>query len=88
MNVKEIADLAKIRFTPEELERIEKDMDSVMNLMDYMKDAELPEKDIAEPRIIGLGMLREDIVKPSLTPQELASQSPAGDDIQIPRILE
>ncbi|MDR1914837.1 MAG: hypothetical protein LBQ68_10220 [Clostridiales bacterium] len=40
--VTRLAELSKIHFTLEELEEMNRDMESIMKLMDYIKEVELP----------------------------------------------
>ena len=76
-----LAELSKIHFTLEELEEMNRDMESIMKLIDYMKEAKLPpepeKKDGA--KII---YLRPDIKSESL--------SPPDDSVyfKIPRIIK
>ena len=77
----QLSGLSKIRFTLEELEEMNRDMESIMLLMDSIKDVELPPEPKPKPRS-NIYQLRPDKTAPSLEPQQ------AGSYFQIPRIVE
>ncbi|MDR2648131.1 MAG: aspartyl/glutamyl-tRNA amidotransferase subunit C [Clostridiales bacterium] len=80
-NITKLSGLSKIHFTLEELEEMNKDMESIMRLMDSIKDVELPPESGSQ---LGTNIypLRPDIVIPSLDPPQ------TGKYYTIPRIVE
>ncbi len=60
-----LAELSKIEFTESELQKITKEMDEIINLMDTVSDFEATEKSAINPAV-GLDKIREDIPKKSL----------------------
>jgi aspartyl/glutamyl-tRNA(Asn/Gln) amidotransferase C subunit len=87
--VEKLARLSRIAMSQEELARMEKDMASIMALMDSIKTVELPcERDLDEPD--SLGMLREDLPALSLDLGEISfvHGSSAHPAFRIPRVVE
>jgi len=80
-NIIRLSKLSKIRFTLEELEEMNRDMESIMRLMDSIKDVELPPEREIQPRS-NIYQLRPDKTAPSLEAPK------AGHYFKIPRIVE
>jgi len=80
-NIIKLSGLSKIRFTLEELEEMNRDMESIVRLMDSIKDVELPSESETQ---IGSNIyhLRPDKTAPSLAPPQ------AGKYYKLPRIVE
>ena len=88
LNVQRLAELAKIEFTPEEMEDMEADIASVIEAIEPLRELELTgENDMREP-VMSIDMLREDIPEKSMETALLVSQSPEGADFSLPKILE
>ena len=83
-----IAELSKLYFAPGELAEMQKDMASIIALMDSLRDVELPEEDSACVRELPLAMLRDDTARPSMPAGLLTSQAPGGNDFELPRVVE
>ena len=80
-NIIKLSGLSKIRFTLEELEEMNRDMESIMRLLDSIKNVELPSE--SETKIgSNIYHLRPDKTKPSLDPPQ------AGKYYKLPRIVE
>ena len=88
INIIQIAELAKIHFSDDELERMENDMRSIVELMDSIKDVELPAHEDEQVLHMELGDLREDTVGESMPWEVIVSQSPDGSNFVLPRVLE
>ena len=74
-------ELSKIQYTLEELEDMNRDMESIMKLMDSIKDAE--PSHVCEPRKgSNIYQLRPDQITPSMDIPD------SGMYFQIPRIIE
>lgn len=85
MDLAHIADLAKLEISEERLKTLEKEMDSIVKMVENMPEAEdscMP----AAPRM----KLREDVVMPSFSRQELLANAPSTADglILAPKTLE
>jgi len=83
-----IAELSKIYFAPGELAEMQKDMASIIALMDSLRDVELPEGESACARELPLGMLRDDAARPSMPAELITSQAPDRDDFELQRVVE
>jgi Asp-tRNA(Asn)/Glu-tRNA(Gln) amidotransferase C subunit len=76
-----LADLAKIHFTLEELEEMNRDMESIVKLMDYIKEVQLPPETPVK-NASNIIYLRPDARRGNFDP-------PAeGEYFKIPRIIE
>ncbi len=91
MEIKEIehlAELSKLQFTEAELEEFVKDFNSLVELADEVKNA-----DISGNRAINsinMAELRDDVPQQSAPVEELLQNAPrkAGDCFAVPRIME
>ena len=79
-NIVKLSELSKIQFTLEELEEMNRDMDSIMQLMDSLKDIEPPTE--SEPQSSNIYQLRPDKVECSLEPTQAVKY------YTLPRIIE
>ena len=80
-NITDLAGLTKIHFTLEELKEMNRDMESIMRLMDSLKDAELPPEREQRP-VSNIYVLRPDKVSSGKNTVQ------ADKYFKIPRILE
>ena len=80
-NIIKLSRLSKIHFSLEELEEMNRDMDSIMRLMDSIKEAQMPPE--CEPRP-GSNIYR---LRPDRTTTTQDTPT-AGQYIEIPRIVE
>ncbi|MDR1541210.1 MAG: hypothetical protein LBU32_25085 [Clostridiales bacterium] len=88
-DIKKLAELSKIHFTLEELKEMEKDMASIMTLMDSIKTADIPQlQEIPLPD--GMKNLREDAAEVKSSPKASDSQEEDSppQTFTIPRIVE
>jgi Asp-tRNA(Asn)/Glu-tRNA(Gln) amidotransferase C subunit len=79
--VSKLSGLSKIHFTLEELEEMNRDMESIIKLMDSIKDVELP-KQSKTKRPTNIYLLRPD--------QASGKKNPPDEGVyyKIPRLLE
>ena len=83
-----LAELSKIEFTDAELEKITKEMDEIINLMDTVSDFEDTKKSANNPAI-GLDEIRNDLKKPS-SPREVILKNAAEKDSKaftVPKVV-
>ena len=83
-----IAELSRIYFSPDDLEAMQKDMASIMDLMDSLRGVELPGGGAPHAGELPLAMLREDAARPGLPEELLTSQAPGGGGFELPRVVE
>jgi aspartyl/glutamyl-tRNA(Asn/Gln) amidotransferase C subunit len=88
IRISRLAELSRIDFSPEELEELEGDMQSIIALMDSLRNVELPEGETDYGGETTLPLLREDEAMESLPAALLTKSSPEGGDFRIPRIIE
>ena len=84
-----IASLSRLSFSGEERERMAKDMEEILRLMDTV--AEVPLASEAAPTAAGsMELLREDAVKPSLSAEEALSNAKGrqGDFFAVPKMID
>ncbi len=85
-----VALLGRLSLTPEEKKKYQAQLDDILKYMEQL--AEVPTDDV-EPMAGPVELytpLREDIVKPSLTPEEALRNAPAraGTTFRVPKIIE
>ena len=91
MEIKEIehlAELSKLKFTSEELEAFAKDIESLVELADVVKNADI--EGVRQINIVDMDLLREDNPMPS-TPSEILLQNAPDsqkNSFAVPRIME
>lgn len=91
MDIKEIehlAELSKLKFTTEELESFAKDFESLVELADIVKNADID--GTRQLNIVDMDLLREDKPKPSVATEILLQNAPdkQKDSFAVPRIME
>jgi len=90
INIKQLAKLSRITFNEEESDRIRKDMTAIVELMDTLKNADIPELD-ERANCTTLNELRPDLPIEGLSAEVLISQSAynSGEGkLRIPKVLE
>ena len=91
MEIKEIehlAELSKLKFTQEELEDFAKDFESLVELADIVKNADI--QGVRQINIVDMNLLREDIPQPSMPAEVLLQNAPdcQKNSFAVPRIME
>lgn len=84
-----IASLSRLSFSGEERERMAKDMEEILRLMDTV--AEVPLASEAAPTVAGsMELLREDAVKSSLSVEEALANAKGrqGDFFAVPKMID
>ena len=91
MEIKEIehlAELSKLKFTQEELEDFAKDFESLVELADIVKNADI--QGVRQINIVDMNLLREDIPQPSTPAEVLLQNAPdcQKNSFAVPRIMD
>ncbi len=86
-----VADLANLELTPQERQRMVKDLDSILTYIDRL--SELNTDDVppmAQASTDAKNVWREDIHRPSLPHKEAMANAPAtdGDFFKVPKVIE
>lgn len=89
-DVKKIAMLARLEFTAEEEERLTGEMNEILNYMDQLNELDTSK---IEPlsHVIEMGnVLRDDVVQPSLSPEEALMNAPNrfNNYFTVPKVLD
>ena len=87
IDINRLRELAKIALEGNELSAMEKDMESIVALMDTLKDAEIPSKE-SSSETVTIYELRADEIQNSLPVSLLVEQSPAEGEYSIPRVVD
>lgn len=84
-----LAELGKLKFTPEEMENMASDMTNIIELMDSIKDLDIEYDPMLDNHNIYLGDLRTD-VKDSSLPTEKILQNAVNDEncFVVPKVVE
>jgi aspartyl-tRNA(Asn)/glutamyl-tRNA(Gln) amidotransferase subunit C len=88
--VKKIAMLARLEFTPAEEERLTGQLNEILMYMDQLNELDTSS---VEPlyHVIEMGnVLREDVVKPSLSPEDALKNAPNrfNNYFTVPKVLD
>lgn len=90
MNVRRVAELAKIDLTPEEEVRLSAEMADILAFARQLELLDLQDVEQTQ-HILGItNVLREDVVQPCLSQEAVLSAAPAREDayIAVPRTVE
>lgn len=87
--VRYLAKLSKLNYTEEELAKVAKDMTSIINIMDTIKDIDIKYDPFADNKNIYLNDLREDISAESFpTEKILANALNSENSFVVPKVVE
>lgn len=84
-----LAELGKLHFTPEEMERMASEMTNIIEIMDTVKEIDVEYDALADNKNIYLNDLRED-VKADSFPTEKILQNAVNDEncFVVPKVVE
>ncbi|MGN1404381.1 MAG: Asp-tRNA(Asn)/Glu-tRNA(Gln) amidotransferase subunit GatC [Ruminococcus sp.] len=84
-----LAELGKLSFTPEEMEKMAEEMTSIIEIMDTVKEIDVEYDALADNKDIYLNDLRED-VKADSFPTEKILQNAVNDEncFVVPKVVE
>ncbi|MBQ8894972.1 MAG: Asp-tRNA(Asn)/Glu-tRNA(Gln) amidotransferase subunit GatC [Clostridia bacterium] len=87
--IHDLAALARLSFEGEAGDRMARDMESIMRLMDTVAEAEISETDLP-PAEGGMELLREDEQKPSMAAGEILANAKGrqGSFFAVPKLIE
>lgn len=84
-----LAKLSKLNYSEEELAKVAKDMTSIINIMDTIKDIDIKYDPFADNKNIYLNDLREDISAESFpTEKILANALNSENSFVVPKVVE
>ncbi|MBQ3920393.1 MAG: Asp-tRNA(Asn)/Glu-tRNA(Gln) amidotransferase subunit GatC [Oscillospiraceae bacterium] len=87
--VKYLAKLAKLEFTDEELEQAVRDMTSIIEIMDTIKDIDITYDPYKDNHNVYLEDLREDVALESLPTEKLLANAVNQDNcFVVPKVVE
>ena len=83
-----LAELSKIEFTDDELEKITREMDEIISLMDTVSDFEDTKK-LANDAAVGLNEIRSDFKKPSSPREDILKNAAKKDGkaFTVPKVV-
>lgn len=84
-----LAELGKLSFTPEEMEKMAAEMTSIIEIMDTVKEIDVEYDALADNKNIYLNDLREDVEADSF-PTEKILQNAVNDEncFVVPKVVE
>lgn len=84
-----LAELSKLKFSDEELQEMAKDMTSIIDIMDTVKEIDVVWDDEKDNTNVYLDGLREDEVLPSMaTDKVLQNAKNVNDCFVVPKVVE
>ena len=88
--VEKIAQLAKLKFTEDEKLKLQKDMNQVLEYIEQINELDLDNVEPLENINETENIVREDVVKPSLTTDEALKNAPAktGRYFKVPKVID
>lgn len=87
--VKYLAKLGKLSFTDEELEQAVKDMTSIIEIMDTIKETDITYDPLKDNHNVYLKDLRKDEAQPSLATEKLLQNAVSSENcFVVPKVVE
>ncbi len=88
--VERVARLARLRLTDEERETMTSQLDAILGYMDKLNVLDTAGIEPTTTVIPTVSVMREDIVRPSLSQEEALANAPDREDVffRVPRIIE
>ncbi len=87
-DIKHVANLARLEVKPEEMDKLAKDMDNMVNMISKLQDLDLSNVDLA---LLGeRNVLREDEIAKSLDREKVIANAPTKEAgcFSVPKIVE
>ena len=88
-DVEKIAELARLKFTDEELENFTPQMNEILSYMDKLNELDTENvKPLSHP-VEQTNVFREDELKPSISTEDALKNAPAKDDhhFKVPKVI-
>jgi aspartyl-tRNA(Asn)/glutamyl-tRNA(Gln) amidotransferase subunit C len=88
--VRHVANLARLTLTPEEEQRYQGQLSAILEAVEQLKLLDTSDVEPTSHATLAAGLLREDVVQPSLDPEKGLANAPArvGTSFAVPKILE
>ena len=88
--VERVARLARLELTEEEKERMIAQLDSILGYIDKLNELDTDQVEPTTTVIPMVSVMREDVVRPSLSQEEALANAPDREDayFRVPRIIE
>jgi aspartyl-tRNA(Asn)/glutamyl-tRNA(Gln) amidotransferase subunit C len=88
--VRHVAALARLSLTAEEEERYRHQLSAILDAMEQLKELNIENVEPTSHAIAVEGLLREDVVEPSIDPAKALANAPAkvGTSFAVPKIIE
>jgi aspartyl-tRNA(Asn)/glutamyl-tRNA(Gln) amidotransferase subunit C len=88
--VEHVARLARLELAEEEMERMTAQLDSILGYVEKLNGLDTAQVEPTTTVIPMVSVMREDVVRPSLTQDEALANAPDREDVcfRVPRIIE
>ncbi|MCD7741401.1 MAG: Asp-tRNA(Asn)/Glu-tRNA(Gln) amidotransferase subunit GatC [Ruminococcus sp.] len=87
--VKYLAELGKLEFSDDALEKMAGDMTDIINLMDTIKEFDVEYDALKDNHNVGFNELRKDESKPSMATEKVLSNAVnSADSFVVPKVVE
>lgn len=84
-----VAKLARLEFSPEEIEKYQEELNDILNYIDMLNEVDVSETQALSQVNDDVNNLKEDEVKPSLSVEEALSNAPESIDgsLVVPKVM-
>ncbi|MGQ9858888.1 MAG: Asp-tRNA(Asn)/Glu-tRNA(Gln) amidotransferase subunit GatC [Thermodesulfobacteriota bacterium] len=88
--VEHVADLARLRFEEDELERMTAQLAAILAYMEQLREVDTTGVQPTTHAMELFNVFREDQIRPSMGQQEALANAPkrSGESFQVPRVIE
>ncbi|SRR5690606_3989954 len=88
-DVEHIAELARLKFTEQELENFTHDMNEILSYVEKLNELDTEKVEPLSHPVEGINAFREDVVKPSTSTEDALKNAPAKDDqfFKVPKVI-
>ena len=89
-DVEYIADLARLKFSKEELENFTKQLNQILEYMDKLNELDTSNVEPLSHPVEGTNVFRDDKVEESISREEALKNAPDSDDVffKVPKVIE
>lgn len=88
--VRHVATLARLELSAEEEQRYAHQLSAVLEAVEQLSSLDVSDVEPTSHATLAAGLLREDVVRPSLPPERALANAPAkvGTSFSVPKIIE
>ena len=88
-DVEHIAELARLKFSGEELENFTEQLNEILNYIEKLNELDTENVNPLSHPVEGENVFREDVVKPSVKREEALKNAPDSDDefFKVPKVI-